>query len=206
MVECQVLTADVVDPVILAAMRAVPRERFVPAAPRAIAYSETCIEVAPGRFLIDPRSFAKLVQLAQIGPHDSVLDVGCTIGYSTAVLSLIAGAVTGLEEDAALVRLASETLSATGFKAQVVEGRLADGLPQHAPFDVIFLNGGVEVRPTRLLEQLGDEGRLVCAWREGAAGFGRLYLKHDGAIGARDDFDAALPVLPGFAKKPAFAF
>jgi protein-L-isoaspartate(D-aspartate) O-methyltransferase len=207
MVESQVRPADVTDLRILAAMRDVARERFVPVAKRALAYMDACVEVARGRFLLDPRRFSKMLQLAEIAETDSVLDVGCGSGYSTAVISLLAASVIGLEQDAELVRVAGETLSATGFtKAQVVQGRLSDGLAPRAPFDVIFLNGAVEVRPERLLAQLREDGRLVCTVREGEAGYGRFYVKHDGAVGARDAFDAALPVLPGFARTPSFVF
>ncbi len=203
MVESQVRPSDVTDIRILAAMRDVPRERFVPGAKRALAYMDACVEVARGRFLIDPRSFGKMLQLAQVGETDSVLDIGCATGYSTAVISLLAASVTGLEQDAELVRAASEVL-AGNRKVQIVQGRLSDGLPQRAPFDVIFVNGAVETVPEKLLAQLSEEGRLVCGLREGAAGYGRIYIKHDGAIGARDTFDAVLPILPGFAKSPSF--
>jgi protein-L-isoaspartate(D-aspartate) O-methyltransferase len=205
MIENQVRPADVTDLAVQAAMGEVPREHFVPASKRELAYMDGCVEVARGRFLLDARSFAKLLQLADVQPTDTVLDVGCATGYSTAVLSRLAARVIGLEEDAELVRAASEALAGLG-NVEVVQGRLADGLPTRAPFDVIFVNGGVEVTPERLLAQLGEDGRLVCAIRQGAAGYGRIYVKHDGAIGDRDAFNAVLPVLPGFAKRAGFVF
>src|SRR5262249_54716611 len=155
------------------------------------------ISLANRRVLLDARSFGKLAQLAAIEPDDSVLDVACGTGYSTAVFSKLASRVTGLGEDPALLPVARENLSGVG-KAEVSGGRLNAGLSTRAPFDVIFLNGAVEVRPDALLEQLADDGRLVCVFREGAAGRGRIYVKHDGAIGERNAFDAQLPVLPGF--------
>lgn len=207
MVESQVRPADVTDLAIQAAMREAPRERFVPAHKRALAYMDGCVEVARGRFLLDPRSFSKTLQLANVQATDKVLDVGCATGYSTAVLSLLAGSVIGLEQDAGLVRIAIETLAATGYsKAEIVQGPLADGLPTRAPYDVIFLNGGVEREPQALLKQLAEGGRLVCVMREGSAGYARIYVRHDGAIGARDAFDAYPPVLPGFKKSESFVF
>jgi len=71
---------------------------------------------------------------------------------------------------------------------------------------VIVVNGAVERRPDALLEQLADDGRLVCVVRDGAAGHAFLYVKHDGAIGERSAFDAQLPVLPGFEKILNFVF
>src|ERR1700691_3212760 len=108
MIESQVRANDVTDVRVQEAMREVPRERFVPAARRAIAYADSALELVPGRFLLEPRSFGKLLQLAEIAPGDKVLDVGCTTGYSTAVLARLAGRVVGLEEDADLMRVASD--------------------------------------------------------------------------------------------------
>src|SRR5690348_7339747 len=94
MVDAQVRTNDVTEPRIHEAMRAVPRERFVPSSKRAIAYADMAIEVAPGRFLLDPRTFAKLLQLANVRPSDAVLDVASATGYSAAVLARMAKSVT----------------------------------------------------------------------------------------------------------------
>src|SRR5580692_10443689 len=114
MVETQVRPNDVTDTRIHDAMREVPRERFVPAARRAVAYADMTVEVAQGRFLLDPRSFAKLLQLAQIGPEDRVLDVGGATGYSAAVMARLAKSVVALEQDADLLRIADDTLRSVG--------------------------------------------------------------------------------------------
>jgi protein-L-isoaspartate(D-aspartate) O-methyltransferase len=207
MLESQVRTADVTNLAILAAMSEVPRERFVPAAKRAIAYTDGPVEVARGRYLLDPRTFARMLQLADIRPQDHVLDVACATGYSMAVISYLCRGVTGLEQDADLVRVAIETLAATGYTAlEIVQGPLQEGVARRAPFHVIFINGGIAVEPTKLLSQLAEGGRLVCAFREGPTGCGRLYVKHDGAMGARDAFDAFPPLLPGFKEQSAFVF
>jgi protein-L-isoaspartate(D-aspartate) O-methyltransferase len=98
MVEAQIRSANVTDPHILAAMNAVPREKFVPTASQALAYADVPVAVAPGRYLLDPRSFAKLARLAQIGPTDRILDVGCGTGYSAAVLARLGAEVVALEQ------------------------------------------------------------------------------------------------------------
>ena len=107
MIEAQIRTNDVTDPRIHAALSAVARERFVPSAKQALAYADVPVEVAPGRYLLDPSSFAKALQLAEITADDRVLDVGCGTGYSSAVLARLAKNVVALEQDADLVRLAS---------------------------------------------------------------------------------------------------
>src|ERR1700761_7846365 len=137
MIEAQIRTNDVTDVRIHAAMEAVARERFVPAAKRALAYADVSVEIAPGRYLLEPRSFAKALQLAKITADDRVLDVGSGTGYSAAVLARLAGRVVALEQDADLVRIASDAL---GGNSQVIltQGSLIEGFKDEAPYDVIF--------------------------------------------------------------------
>ena len=207
MVESQLRTNDVTDPRILKAMGDVPRERFVPPALSAVAYMEGCVPLGKGRALLDPRSFGKLVQLAEVSSRDRALDVGCLTGYSTAVLSRLAAHVVGLEQDSDVKPTAQTTLAAFGTaNAEIVQGALDRGCPDKAPFDVIVVNGMIEVSPDDLFAQLGPGGRLVAVVRDGAAGHACLFLKHDGALGERVAFDAQVPLLPGFAKAAGFVF
>lgn len=207
MVAAQLRPNDITDARIRDAMQTILRERFVPEAMAPVAYAERCIPVGGGRVLLDPRSFAKLLQLAAVLPDDHVLDVGCGTGYSATVLSLLAGEVVALEEDPGLAARAEANLGALGVaNARVVMKPLAQGCPEQAPYDVIFLNGAIEREPAELLAQLKDGGRLVAVRRQGAAGHAVLYLKHQGAIGERSAFDAQLPVLPGFEKPRSFVF
>src|SRR5271167_4454310 len=111
MVDGQVRTADVTNPDLIAAMLAVPRENFVPPALAGQAYSDGDLVVGGGRALLKPMVLAKLIQAAQLDPGDHVLDAGCGTGYSSAVLSRIAGSVVALEEDAALAECAKAALS-----------------------------------------------------------------------------------------------
>src|SRR6201999_3620709 len=117
MIEAQLRTNDVGDQRIHAAFAAVARERFVPASKQALAYADVPVEVAPGRYLLDPRSFAKMVELAEVEADDRVLDVGCATGYSSAVLARLAASVIALEQDAELMRVAYELL---GSESRVV--------------------------------------------------------------------------------------
>jgi protein-L-isoaspartate(D-aspartate) O-methyltransferase len=207
MVASQLRTNDVTQTRLLDAVSAVARERFAPGASPALAYREGCIDVGEGRVLIDLRSFGKLGQLAEIDTADRVLDVGCATGYSTAVLAHVAKEVVALEENPRLAAAAEANLCALGAAhARVVQGPLADGVPDAAPFNVVFMNGAVEMRPAALLAQLGEGGRLVCVLVEQGTGHGYIFVKHGGAIGERNAFDAQLPVLPGFARARSFVF
>src|SRR3977135_1981513 len=175
MVESQVRPSDITDRRIIRAMLEVPREKFVPASLQALAYMDEAVPAVepgagrPGRFLLAPRTFAKLVQLAEIGPETVVLDAGGAKGCSTAVLARLAKAVVAVEVDAALAARATQTLRQLGVNnALVIEGALEKGAPSHAPFGAILLNGAVPRIPQELLDQLEDGGRLVarCADRD----------------------------------------
>jgi len=204
MIDSQIRPSDVTDVRVLAALGTVARENFVPRAARALAYADVSVEVAPGRFLMEPRCFAKLLQLAAITADDRILDVGCATGYSAAVLARLGGKVVALEQDADLLRIASEGLSATPIV--LVQGALIEGAKAEGPFDVIVVEGAIEQVPETLLSQLAEGGRLVTVMNDGPQGKATLFLKENGGIGRRAVFDAAVPVLAGFKKMMGFVF
>ena len=208
MVESQLRTNEVSEPRLVAALEAVPREAFVPEPLRGIAYVDEDIEVAPGRFLIEPRVLALLLQAAQLGPTDVVLDVGCLTGYSTALLACLADTVVGLESDADLAHRADQLMSTLGVdNAAVVTGPLAEGYAKQAPYDVILLGGAVPDVPTHLTDQLADGGRLLTILRSsGGVGRAALMLRRHGQVSTRVLFDAAAPAMPGFERAPGFVF
>jgi len=204
MIDSQIRPADVTDPRILAAFEAVAREGFVPTAMRALAYADVPVEVAPGRFILEPRCFAKLLQLAAITADDRILDVGSATGYSAAVLARLGGQVVALEQDADLMRIASQALATTSV--MMAQGALIDGVRAQAPFDVIVVEGAIEQTPETLLSQLAEGGRLVVVMNDGPQGKATLFLKEHGGIGRRAVFDAAAPLLAGFKKMMGFVF
>lgn len=210
MVDGQVRTTDVTDVAILSAMLEVPREEFVPAGRRPLAYIDEDIEVAagqPGRFLMRASPFAKLLQLAEVRAGDLVLDVGCGTGYSTAVLARIAGFVVALESDSTLAAEATRALSAQGFEnVSVVEGALSAGHAAQAPYDVILVEGAVDEIPQALFDQLKDGGRLVAVVGEGNSGRATIWLKEDGLVSSRLAFNAAVKPLGEFHRVPEFEF
>lgn len=210
MVEGQVRTTDVTDAALLAAMFEIPREEFVPAERRELAYIDEDIELVPGRpgrFLMRASPFAKLVQLAEVRPGDLVLDIGSGSGYSSAVLARIAGFVVALESDPALAAGAAEKFAALGYEnVSVVEGPLPAGHAAQAPYDVIVLEGAVDEIPAELIQQLKEGGRLVAVVGEGHAGRATLWRKEAGLMSSRAAFNAAVPPFEAFRREPVFEF
>jgi protein-L-isoaspartate(D-aspartate) O-methyltransferase len=207
MVDGQLRTTDVTDPDILEAMLSIPRERFVDDKRRPLAYVDTDVEIAPSRYLMEASPFAKLVQLAAIGSNGKVLDVGAGTGYSAAVLSRLAASVVALESDAGLAQRARAALAEVGAaNVTIVVGPLAEGHAAAAPYDVIVVEGAVDVLPQPLTSQLRDGGRLVVVEGHGNAGVARLYLKSGSTVTGRRAFNAAVKPLPGFERAPAFEF
>ena len=208
MVESQLRTNKVTDLRLLGAFETVPRELFVPEPLRGIAYIDEDVALGGGRFVMEPRVLARLLQAAQPGPEDVALDLGCGSGYATAILSRLVATVVALEDDAALAAAAIRTLGNLEFdNAVVVEGRLAEGYPKQAPYNVILLGGAVDEVPAAIADQLAEGGRLVTVVSAGP-GLGRATLmRRDGGVNSsRVLYDAALPVLPGFEAEPGFVF
>ena len=211
MVDGQVRTTDVTSAPLIEAMLTVPREAFVSAGQRDIAYIDEDIRIGgangAGRYLMEPSPFAKLLQLAEIDASDSALDVGCGTGYASAVLSRLAKSVVALESDPALAESASSTLSTLGYdNVTVVQGPLAQGQAAKAPYNVIFVGGSVEEVPAALLDQLAEGGRLVAVEGQGNSGVARLFFKAGGVVTGRRAFNAAIKPLPGFERSHAFEF
>jgi protein-L-isoaspartate(D-aspartate) O-methyltransferase len=207
MVDGQVRTADVTNLDLIAAMAAVPRERFVPPALAEQAYVDCDLAIGEGRALLKPMVLAKLIQAARVGPGDHVLDVGCGTGYSSAILARLAGSVIALEENVALAGEAKDALAAVGAaRVSVVTNPLTEGWEPGAPYDLIFLNGATETAPDTLGRQLKVDGRLVCIFGRPPASKAMLFRETEGRLVGRPVFDAAAPLLPGFVAPPAFVF
>lgn len=213
MVESQIRTCAVTNGSLLKALREVPREAFVPPSMRSLAYMDNPIQVEAARaghaarYLLAPMVFAKLAQLADIRPGDKVLDVGAATGYSSAVLARLAAKVVALDCDAGLIAVARDALAAlqTG-NVEFVSGALDAGALDKGPYDVIFVNGRVAVKPDTLISQLAPDGRLVAVMGGDVAAKARVFQKVGAVARETVAFDANSPLLPGFEAKPAFAF
>ncbi|MCA2010418.1 protein-L-isoaspartate O-methyltransferase [Cereibacter sphaeroides] len=206
MVDTQVRPSDVTKLPIIEAMLSIPRERFVSADLAEAAYIGENIALGGGRVLLDPRTLAKMLDALDIKPTDLVLDLAPATGYSSAVIAHMAQAVVALESDSSLADDAEAALEAIGATNVVLERGAAEaGAAAHGPYDVILVEGGIELFPADLTAQLKEGGRVAAIFMQGALGTVRVGVKHGDSIRWRDAFNAAAPVLDGFSAPRVFA-
>ena len=207
MVQNQLMPNQLTDPDVADAVRAVPRERFVSSQLADVAYLDEDIAIGPGRYLMEPRVFARLLQAAEIHADDVVLDIGCGTGYSSAVLSHLAGAVVAIEEDESLAKTAGSLFAdLERDNVALVTGPMRDGNPGQGPYDVILINGSIGAVPDELVAQLSEGGRLICVVGNARIGKATIVVKRGSSHDARTLFDAAIPSLPGFQSDAGFVF
>lgn len=207
MVDCQIRTNKVVDETIVSAMEEMPRERFVPEHLQSLAYIDEDIAIAPDRYLMEPLVLARLLQEARILPSDVVLDIGSGTGYAAALLARMAATVFAQESDPALSARAAALFAELALDNVIpVEGAMPAGCPDHAPFNVILIEGAVEDIPDAIVDQLADDGRLVTIVREGRIGRATVVTRRGGRTSRRAVFDASVPVLAAFRAPAGFVF
>ena len=180
MVESQLRPQGIADPIVLDAMAAVPRERFVPESSWPLAYSDRSIKLGEGRFLMAPAALGLLLQALEPRAGERALVVGTGTGY------------------------AAEVLRSMGVEAS--EAELDSTSKGGSAFDIIFVDGAIEEVPDLLVAKLAVGGRLATAVID--RGVTRLVVgtKSAGGFGLRSIGDASVPPLPGFERPPAFVF
>ena len=162
MVEQQIIRRGMGDPRLWAAMRAVPRERFVPEDVRSLAYEDRPLPVEAGQTISQPYIVARMIEAAAISPEDRVLEVGAGSGYAAAVMSRLAAHVFAVERIAELTALAEGRMKALGYdNVSIGLGDGTAGWAEEAPFDAILVAAGGPGVPPPLREQLAIGGRLV---------------------------------------------
>jgi len=202
MVENQVRTNDVTDHGIQDAMGVVARERLCPPGRAFLAYAETPVEYAPGRFLMAPRDIAKLLQGLRPRPGEKALAICAP--YAALVLAEIGLSVTALEPAGDAAEIAGKALADSGVAVVAGDPRTAGA---DGPYDLIVCEGALVEAPKAWLDALAVGGRLGVVERDGPVGRAKLYLRaDDGALAARPLFDAAPPMLKGFEVARGFVF
>ncbi len=205
MVASQLRTNAVNDVRVVEAMARVPREAYLPAGHRAIAYRDTLLPLGNGRRQNSPLATGRLITEARIGAADHVLLIGAAGGYTAAVLAALAGSVVALEEDETLLAIARAALAGTD-KVSLVEGPLAAGWAAGAPYDVLIVDGAVEQLPDALVSQVKPGGRVVAGVAD--RGVTRLAAgrRTEGGFGLMDFLDLECAILPGFGRPKTFQF
>ncbi len=216
MVDGQVRPNRVYSPLLLAAMRVVPRHRFVPAPMLSRAYVDEGVPLTAergvyGRTLTEPMVIAQLIELARVRPGERALLVGANTGYAAVLLDACRASVTALEEDPDMIAVARPLLAELAPRVTLVEGRLADGWPALAPYDLILIDGSVEAIPPVIAGQLRPSaaqfgGRLVTVIRDDAVGRAVVAELSEGRIGLAQHFDCNIPLLGPLAPPPEFTF
>ena len=213
MVESQIRPNKVTDPALIRALATLPRERFVPAERRPLAYVDEDLALGGGRFLMEPMVLARLIQTAAPEAGEIALVVGCGTGYAAAVLSRVCEMVIGVESDKALAGRAAATLTDLGIdNALIVEGPAHAGYPNQAPYDVILFDGAVPAFPDTVAAQCAEGGRMVGVLTGGnpdrnrGVGLATVGTNFGGTVSNRAVFDANVPPLPEFAEENVFSF
>ncbi len=204
MVDGQITPNGVTNRSLIAAMRALPREAYLPVERAALAYADEDVPLGNGRYMTEPMVIARLAQLAAPVAGERALVVGANTGYGAALLTTCGMQVTALESCPKLAALARRALPDS---VPVVEGPLKDGWLANAPYDLILIEGAVAEIPDSLFAQLKHNGRAVVMMAEqGARGQGVLVQRDGDVKTVTSAFEAATPRLPEFESRPEFAF
>ena len=206
MVDTQVRPSDVTKFPIIDAMLTVQRELFVPRDKREAAYIGENVGLGDGRVLLEARSLAKMLDALDLQKTDLVLDIGAGLGYSAAVMARMSEAVVALEDTPERIAEAQDALTEAEADNVILQlGHLVEGAAQHGPYDVIVIEGAVEMVPPGLVAQLKEGGRIACIFSDAALGTAKIGYKLNGRVTWRALFNAGAPLVPGFQAARDFA-
>ena len=209
MIDSQIRPNKVIDERVIEAFSAVPREAFVPRALRDVAYVDEDLSLSGGRFIVEAMVMARLLQALSLQPEANVLLIGAGTGYSAALLSHLCASVIAIDNRSAAVEKAQDILGQMEIgNVAVLRGKLTEGCPKEGPYDAIIIEGGVEVMPQALLEQLAPNGQCASIWRSSptAQGEASLWSRAGGQFVRRSLFNAQVPSLNEFKAKAEFTF
>ena len=206
MVDCQIRPADVTHYNIIEWMLKIPREEYFPEKLKELAYSGEHIQIAPGRYSLDPRIIAKMLNLLNIKESDLVLDIGGGYGYTACLISYFAEAVVLIEEPN-FVKEAERILVEQSIDNVIVSsGELGHGANKFGLYDAIIIEGGIDFVPDCIIEQLKIGGRIAAIFINEAAGECRLGFRTPDGINWRFGFNAYAPLLENFKLEEQFVF
>ena len=213
MVNNQIKPFAVTNPVILNAFATIPRENFGQFILESAIYTDNILHLNQkkkfeSRYYLSAAVHAKMIQIADIRKHESVLDIGCLTGYSSAILSKICKTVDGLEQHEELVDIAKDNIKKLGIEnIKFHHGNLKDGYKKKDLFDAIFINGSVDLVPQAIIDQVKDGGKIVTIKREDQIGYMVILKKADNYVNQINHFEITVPYISkDFIRKSEFAF
>lgn len=186
---------------LLQAMGQIPREDYVPAQYRNIAYMDRSISMGNDRYLAPALTSALMLQKADIQSDDNILIVGSGSGYNAQLAALRAHSVVALESDIENRAIAANITA--------VQGPLNQGAAHHAPYSLIIIEGSVEQLPQMIVDQLADGGRLLCGLTEGAVSHLSIGYKRGESLALVSFMECELEKFApqyGFDKEKEFSF
>jgi protein-L-isoaspartate(D-aspartate) O-methyltransferase len=208
MVEQQIRTWEVLDPVVLDLLMRVHREDFVPPAHRALAFAEMEIPLGHGEMMLSPKTEARMLQSLMIKDSDSVLEIGTGSGFMTALLASLARHVYSVDSISEFSRSAATRLTAAGIANVTLDtGDAARGWDKHGPYDVIVLTGSVPVLPESFQHSLNPGGRLIAVVGEAPVMQTQLVTRAaGGACSTVTLFETCIPPLKNALQPQRFQF
>lgn len=208
MVEQQIRPAEVLDQRVLEVVAHTPREAFVPADYRDLAFSDINIPLPNGQVMMKPIMEGRLLQALNIQPEDAILEIGTGSGYFTALLAKLGKHVHSVEIDADTMAAARQRLTAQGIdNITLLQGDASHGWDQGGPFDVIAITGSLPVLPESFQQQLTIGGRMVAIVGQSPVMQALLITRTSEAEWTTKSlFETDFPVLINAEQPPAFVF
>ncbi len=208
MIKSQLRTWDVIDQRVLDLVARMPRQDYVPAACRNIAYVDMNIPLGHGEVMMAPKLEARLLQELEIDPQDKILEIGTGSGYMAALLASLGRQVVSVEIRPEFTAQAAAQLAHHGVRNITLEvGDAALGWERQKPYDVILITGSLPILPESFQQSLAPGGRMIAIVGRAPAMEVRRIRRLD-AVSYQEDslFETVLPPLVNALEPPRFVF
>lgn len=208
MIEQQIRTWEVLDPVVLDLLKKVPREAFVPAQYAGLAFADLEIPIGHGQSMLSPKMEGRILQALEISKNDTVLEIGTGSGYLTALLATLAKRVVSVGDIAELSKTAQQRILQQGITNVVLEiGDAANGWDKLAPYDVIVFTGSLPMAPDGVQQSLTIGGRMFVVIGEAPVMQATMIRRISATSFKRDVlFETCLPALDNAPQPQRFEF
>ena len=201
MIHNQLMANNIVEDYILKAFEVIPRENFLPVEKRSKAYLDEDIEIIADRYLIEPRIIGNIIKLSKIKKNHIVMDLACSTGYSSAILSKLSKKVYAIDNKTKLIEQADSNIKKLNISNIVfLNKNPVNGLKKK--FDIIFIFGGVQYIPANLFDSLKSDGGSLITVLYDNNDIGKIHIvkKLNGKISGTNYIFAQTPVLKEFQK------